>query len=125
MSSIKWKDGLVHSPDGFARQIPEEVYWASGLFITRDGCCRRRYWDCVLHLWKWEEEAKEVDVNEMGTIGFHIQDMGFVSMQRAICLAHRHRHPDSKNRVYCRSDELRSSTVNWDLEESNKEECVM
>lgn len=56
-----------------------------------------------------------------GQLGFQIQNMGFVAVERAIGLAHKHRHPDSHNRVTCTGDVL-SRNVHWHTEESNNEE---
>ena len=124
MSIIKWKPGLVHGPDGPSRQIVEQCPWRSGLFITRDGVARRRYFNFASGKWEWDAEPREfVMNNETGEMGYFIKDMSFVRVEKAIALAWRHRAPESSPRVVCNGDAT-SRNVRWKEEESNEEDSM-
>ena len=122
MSIIKWKIGLINGPDGPSRQIVEQYPWRTGLFITRDGICRRRYFNCAVGKWEWDANPRECYMEqESGKMGFFIRDQSFISVERAIALAWRHRAPESSPHVVCDGDVI-SRNVHWEEEESNSEE---
>eukprot|EP00966_Prymnesium_polylepis_P033108 769963-Prymnesium_polylepis.1 len=42
---IQWVEGLIESPDGIARQLPERHVFSSAVYVTRDGVARRRFFN--------------------------------------------------------------------------------
>jgi hypothetical protein len=88
---ITWKPGIVRSPDGMARMIPQKVTWASGLFVTRDGAVRRRHYDWIKRQFWWEEKTTPLVYDSRDTrLGLFIETR-WVPIETCILMAWKHR----------------------------------
>ena len=66
---IAWREGLVQSPDGPAREIPQKHAYSRALFVTRDGAARARIFNFVSQTWSWEDDPVEPTMHEDGRLG--------------------------------------------------------
>lgn len=98
MPIISWPDGLVRGPDGIARQVPTKHVWASAVWCTKDGACRRRHFNTVTQRWHWDTNTLQLTEDEGGITGYHIAPW-FISIERAIASA------------WCLRDEMSSYTI--------------
>ena len=97
---IAWREGLVTSPDGPAREIPQKHAYSRALFVTRDGAARARIYNFVSQTWSWEEPV-EPTMHEDGRMGLRDNAIGhWVPIEVAIALAWRKREPDTPLRAY-------------------------
>ena len=95
---IDWPDGLVDSPDGKARLVPQkEPQWSSAVFVTADGIARRRWVNLVTKKWNWDADALTIVLDESGRPGYYLE--WWMSLERVIALAWLYRAPDSSNVV--------------------------
>ena len=98
---IAWREGLVTSPDGPAREIPQKHAYSRSLFITRDGAARARIYNFVSQTWSWEDDPVEPTMHEDGRMGLRDNAIGhWVPIEVAIALAWRKREPDTPMRAY-------------------------
>eukprot|EP00966_Prymnesium_polylepis_P043387 1006626-Prymnesium_polylepis.1 len=71
---IDWTDGVVDSPDGPARQVPQKSpVWSSAVFVTADGIARRSWVNLVTKKWSWDEEALTIVLDESGRPGYYLE----------------------------------------------------
>ena len=109
----------IVSPDGPCRQVPEPSYWTSGLFITRCGTARRRHYNLISGLWKWEDQVTSMSLIDGERFGYKLENV-FHSLERVIALAWKRRHPDSTSRVFC-NGEPHARNIEWVTEEVDTE----
>jgi hypothetical protein len=72
MTEIRWTDGLIESPDGIARQLPERHVFSSAVYVTRDGVARRRFFNPVDQSWRWAQEPILATLDSEGRVGYTI-----------------------------------------------------
>ena len=97
----RWPDGLVTSPDGPAREIPQPHAYSRALFITKDGTARARIYNFVSQTWSWEDQPVELTLSEDGRVGIRDYAIGhWVPIEVAIALAWRKRSSDTPMRAY-------------------------
>ena len=95
-----WREGIVVSPDGEARQIPTRFTWSTTCWITREGTVRRRHWDFRKKRWRWNEQAvmpaEEVNSrgDSTGRFGIYV-DGWWKSLEHCIALAWLSRQEES------------------------------
>ena len=88
--TIRWRWGLIHSPDGVARQLPQKHSWCQAVWITKEGLARKRYFNPMSKEWTWGEAQPVVERD--GEMGYH-HNASFVSVERAIAMAWKRRQP--------------------------------
>lgn len=89
----QWMEGLERGPDGLAREIPVKHVWTSGIFITRKGIARRRWYNVATKTWHWDPDRLQLVEDENGNVGYHA--LHFVTLERAICMGWRLKAPES------------------------------
>eukprot|EP00966_Prymnesium_polylepis_P051061 1181779-Prymnesium_polylepis.1 len=82
---VQWTDGIIESPDGIARQLPERHVFSSAVFVTRDGIARRRFFNSVDQSWRWAEDPIMATLDSEGRVGYTIG--WFRSIDRCTALA--------------------------------------
>ena len=90
-----WCDGLIASPDGPSRMLPQANTWSSAVFVTADGVLRTRQYNAVTGSWAWGDELPLV--LEDGHAGYMTKD-GWRSVDHCIALAWLARMPGSRLR---------------------------
>ena len=123
-SMIRWREGLVQSPDGPAREIPQKHAYSRSLFITRDGAARARIYNFVSQTWSWEDDPVEPTMHEDGRMGLRDNAIGhWVSLEVAIALAWRKREPDTPMRA-CVLDgrPCEARYIRWEAEDETQDE---
>jgi hypothetical protein len=130
-----WEEGLERGPDGLAREIPVKHVWASGLFITRKGIARRRWYNVATKSWHWDADRLPLAEDEFGNVGYHA--LHFMTVERAICMAWRLRAQESTTSIgewirvqlvekICDNDpgdeETTAETLRWQVEEDPEED---
>ena len=111
-----WRDGLSKGPDGVCRQIPQRAVWTSGVWITKEGRARRRWYNLSTRKWSWDEDPLPYVFRE-NRVGLHLD--GWISIERALALAWRKRAPDSSSRVLA-FEPLSKDNVRWMEEETDE-----
>ena len=109
-----WRDGLSKGPDGVCRQIPQRAVWTSGVWITKEGRARRRWYNLSTRTWHWDPDLLPYVFRE-DRVGLHVD--GWISIERAIALAWRRRAPDSSSRVLA-FEPLSADNMRWAQEET-------
>ena len=116
---IVWQHGLLRSPFGTVRQIPQKgPVWASTLHITRSGVAVRRFYNPTTRQWSWSGEALSPAMQDAtGRIGYNLPDH-FLPIETAICLAWRMREPNGPTRVMCLDGTISATanTLRWEME---------
>ena len=133
-----WPSGVEQNEDGVVREVPQRHVWASSIWITQDGVARRKWWwNSVERRWHWDAEPLPLIVVD-GRAGIH--SPGWMSVERAICMAWRLRSPDStpgidevvRVRLVDTSEddagsvdeELTASTLRWAEEEEEEDRTL-
>ena len=131
----QWREGLERGPDGLAREIPVKHVWTSGIFMTRKGIARRRWYNVATKTWHWDPNRLPLAEDENGNIGYHASH--FVTLERAICMAWRLRAPESTASIgewirvqlvdkVCDNtsgeEETTAETLRWRVEEDPEED---
>ena len=93
-----WTEGIIRSPDGPMRQVPQRHVFNSILCITPCGVARRRFWNSGAQTWSWAEPSAYVEDGE-GRFGLNVED-GFRTLEWCIASAWLLRAPDSCVRVH-------------------------
>lgn len=112
----RWQDGIERNPDGVVRQIPQRHAWSSGVWITRRGIARRRFYNRASKTWHWDDEPCPLVVNE-DTLGLHLD--WWISIERAIALAWVRRAPESSSHVT--GEALHAKHIAWAINEADDE----
>ena len=109
----RWRDGLVSSPDGPARQIPQKrPVWSGALFITKDGSARRRYYDIVQKRWHWDRQPAQMVMSDTGRLGLFIDH--WLCLEVCVALAWLRRQPESATRVILEpGDAIHVDNIRW------------
>jgi hypothetical protein len=130
-----WREGVERGPDGLAREIPVKHVWTSGLFITRKGVARRRWYNVATKSWHWDPDRLPLTQDEGFNVGYHAPQ--FVTVERAICMAWRLRAHESTASIgewirvqlvesFCDNDpgdeETTAETLRWQVEEDPEED---
>ena len=120
---IAWREGLVTSPDGPAREIPQKHAYSRALFVTRDGAARARIYNFVSQTWSWEEPV-EPTMHEDGRMGLRDNAIGhWVPIEVAIALAWRKREPDTPMRAYVLDGRpCEARYIRWEAEDETQDE---
>ena len=123
-SMIRWPDGLVQSPEGPAREIPQRHAYNRALFITRDGAARARHYNFVSQTWSWAEELVEATVHDDGRLGIRDNAIGhWVPIEVAIALAWRRREPASPMRAYVLDGRpCEARYIRWEEEDETRDD---
>ena len=110
---ISSRDGLVTSPDGPARQVPQKrPVWSGALFITKDGSPRRRYYDIVHKRWHWDRQPAQMVMNDTGRLGLQLDH--WLPLETCVALAWLRRQPDSPTRVILEpGDAIHVDNIRW------------
>ena len=108
----------MKGPDGVCRQIPQRVVWSSGVFITKEGRARRRWYNLSTRKWSWDADPLPYAFSA-NRVGLHVD--GWISIERAIALAWRRRLPDSSTRVLA-WEPLSADNMRWAEEETGEAE---
>lgn len=134
-----WPSGIEQGPDGVVRELPQRHVWASSIWVTQEGAARRKWWNYVERRWRWDAEPLPLVVAD-GRVGIHAP--GWMSLERAICMAWRLRAPESVHSIdevvrvrlvdtvgddgVSESDEgMSASTLRWAEEEEEEEEGAL
>ena len=118
---IAWEDGLERSPDGVCRQLPQTRVWSSTVWVTKAGVARRRYYNAGT--WAWNSEPYPLVVSEEGHVGIVVGS--YLSLERAIALAWRRRHPDSNSNVHMTPGRpYHAKYIRWDVEEEPEDDDI-
>jgi hypothetical protein len=91
-----WPSGVEQNVDGVVREVPVRHVWASSVWITQEGVARRKWWNPVERRWHWDAETLPLIVVD-GRAGIHAP--GWMSLERAICMAWRLRAPESVHSI--------------------------
>ena len=113
-----WRDGLSKGPDGVCRQIPQRAVWISGVWITKEGRARRRWYNLSTRKWHWDEDPLPYVFRE-DRMGLHVDR--WVSIERAIALAWCKRAADSSSRILA-FEPLSADNMRWAEEETGEAE---
>ena len=121
---IAWRDGLVQSPDGPAREIPQPHAYSRALFITRDDAARARIYNFVSQTWSWEDDPVEPTMHEDGRMGLRDNAIGhWVPIEVAIALAWRKREPDTPMRAYVLEGRpCEARYIRWEAEDETHDD---
>lgn len=112
----------MRGPDGSYRQVPQKTTpWASGLFVTKNGQLRRRYYNLVTRAWHWAEEGTELTLSDTGSLGVSV-DGNWLTLPFVIALAWLPREPESPSSVHVRDERLEASHIRWEQPEEVVEE---
>ena len=132
-----WPSGVEQNDDGVVREIPQRYAWASSIWVSQEGVARRKWFNPVDRRWVWEAEPLPI-IEVDGRAGIHAP--GWVSVERAICMAWRLREPESAHRIdevvrvrlvdTCDGasdgdEEMSASTLRWAEEEDGEEDAVL
>ena len=94
---MQWcPSGIEQNEDGVVREVPTRHVWASSMWIAQDGVARRKWWNPVERRWHWDAEPLPLIVVD-GRAGMHAP--GWMSLERAICMAWRLRAPESVHSI--------------------------
>ena len=123
-SMIRWPDGLVQSPEGPAREIPQRHAYSRALFITKDGAVRARHYNFVSQTWSWAEDLVEATIHDDGRLGIRDNAIGhWVSIEVAIALAWRKRQPESPMRAYALDGRpCEARYIRWEEEDEARDD---
>ena len=131
----QWKEGLERGPDGLVREIPVRHVWASGIFITKKGIARRRWYNVATQTWHWDPDRLPPTEDENFNVGYHAPH--FMTVERAICMAWRLRAPESTASIgewirvqlvekmcdkNAEDEETTAETLRWQVEEDPEED---
>ena len=121
---IRWRDGIVTSPDGLAREIPQKHAYSRSLFVTKDGAARARIYNFVSQTWSWEDDSVQPTMHEDGRMGLRDNAIGhWVPIEVAIALAWRKREPDTPMRAYVMDDSpCEARYIRWEAEDETQDE---
>ena len=132
-----WPSGIEQNEDGVVRELPQRHVWASSIWVTQDGVARRKWWNAVERHWHWDAEPLPLIVVD-SRAGIHAP--GWISLERAICMAWRLRAPESAHsidevvrvRLVDTADDasvsdggVGASTLRWAEEEDSEEEGAL
>ena len=132
-----WPSGIEQNVDGVVREIPQRHVWASSIWITQEGVARRKWWNYVERRWHWDAEPLPLIIAD-GRAGIHAP--GWMSIERAICMAWRLRSPESSYTIdevvrvrlvetaddASESDDgMNASTLRWTEEEDSEEDGAL
>jgi hypothetical protein len=123
MGRITWREGVVQSPSGPAREIVAKNVWTERTFITKDGCPWKRFFNVWTQDWTWGEEPLDMLLDEAtGKIGFYAGRSNLMSVEEAVCTAWRKRAEDSPARVCVRpgTEGGHCDNLRWEIEEGGE-----
>jgi hypothetical protein len=120
ITMISWPYGLIRGPDGLAREVPTKRVWASSIWCTKHGTCRRRHFNTVTTKWQWDRKTWPLTEDAGGQVGYHAAPC-FMSVERAIASAWCMRAEESTSTIYNArpAEAIHAKHLSWDISEQH------